>query len=81
MPYLRHKSWQLLREETVPAVRWVVNSRFHVCAGLTPRPMTVVFGLGMRVCVRMCTTLEIGILCNIQQLDKAVNSLLTTVNL
>ena len=28
------------------------------CTNLTPRPITVVFGLGMKVCVRMRTKLE-----------------------
>ena len=60
-PYLRHKPRQLLREETVPAV---LNSRFHVCSSLAPRPMTVVFGLGTRLRVRMRTTLENGVLRN-----------------
>ena len=32
-------------KKTVPAV---LNSQFHVCTSLTPRPMTVVFGLGTR---------------------------------
>ena len=36
-------------------------------ASLTPRPMTVVFGLGTRLRVRMRTTLENGVLCNGQQ--------------
>ena len=34
---------------------------------LAPRPMTVVFGLGMRLHVRMCTTFENGVLRNGQQ--------------
>ena len=62
-PYLRHKPWQLpldvLREETVPAA---LNSRFHVYTSHTPRPMTVVFGLGTRLRVCMRTTFENGIL-------------------
>ena len=41
---------------------------------LTPRPMTVVFGLGTRLCVRMRTTFENGVLCNGQQPGRAVNS-------
>ena len=63
-PYLRHMPWQLLREETAPAV---LNSRFYVCTSLAPRPMTVVFGLGTRLRVRVRTTLENGVLSNGQQ--------------
>ena len=40
---------------------------------LAPRPITVVFGLGMRLHVRMHTTLENGILNNEQSLGSAVN--------
>ena len=36
--------------------------------------MTVVFGLGTRLLVRMCTTLENGILHNGQQQGRAENS-------
>ena len=36
--------------------------------------MTVVFGLGTRLRVRMRTRLENGVLCNGQQLGSAVNS-------
>ena len=39
---------------------------------LTPRPMTVVFGLGTRLCVCMRTTLENGVLCNKQLSGSAV---------
>ena len=53
----------LVQEETVPAV---LNSRFHVCTSLTPIPMTVVFGLGTKLRVRMRTTLENGVLRNRQ---------------
>ena len=52
----------------------VLNSQFHVCTSLTPRPMTVVFGLGMRLRVRMRTTLENGVLRNRQQPGRAENS-------
>ena len=45
----------------------------HVCTSLSPRPMTVVFGLGTRLCVGMRTTLENGVLHNGQQPDSAVN--------
>ena len=41
--------------QTVPAI---LNSQFHVCISLAPRQMTVVFGLGMRLRLRMRTTLE-----------------------
>ena len=47
-------------EETVPPMR-VVNSRFRLCTSLVPRPMSVVFGLGTRLHVRMRTKLENGI--------------------
>ena len=49
-------------------------SRFHVCTSLAPRPMTVVFGLGTRLCVHMRTTLENGVLHNRQQSGRAENS-------
>ena len=52
----------------------VLNSQFHVCTSLTPRPMTVVFGLGTRLCVRMRTTLENGVLRNRQQPGRTENS-------
>ena len=51
-----HKPWQLLREQNVPAI---FNSRDFTCTSLTPRPMTVVFGLGTRLRVHM-HTLENG---------------------
>ena len=40
----------------------------------TPRPMTVVFGLGTKLRVRMRTTLENGVLRNGQQPGRAENS-------
>ena len=40
---------------------------------LAPRPMAVVFGLGTRLCVRMRTQLENGILCNRQQPQSVLN--------
>ena len=43
-------------------------------ASLTPRPMTVVFGLGTRLRVRMRTTLENGVLRNEQPSGSAVNN-------
>ena len=63
------KPWQLLvhvlREETVPAA---------ICTGHSPGPMTVVFGLGTRLRVRMRTTFENGVLRNGQQPSRAENS-------
>ena len=66
-PYLRHKPWQLLilREETAPAA---------ICTGHSPGPMTVVFGLGTRLRIRMRTTFENGVLRNGQQPSRAENS-------
>ena len=52
----------------------LVNPRFHVCTSLAPRPMTVVFGLGTRLRVRMRTTFENGVLRTIQQPGSAVDS-------
>ena len=52
----------------------VLNSRFHVCNSLAPRLITVVFGFGTRLRVRMRTTLENGVLCNRQQPGRAENS-------
>ena len=46
----------------------------HVCTSLTPIPMTVVFGLGTKLRVRMRTTLENGVLRNRQQPGRAENS-------
>jgi len=57
-------------EETVPAE---LNSQFHVGTSVAPRPMTVVFGLGTRLRVRMRTTFENGVLCNRQPLGRAEN--------
>ena len=59
-PYLAVCTQLLLREESVPAV---------YCAGqlaisLTPRPMTVVFGLGTRLRVRMRTKVKNGVPAN-----------------
>ena len=52
----------------------MLNSRFHVCTSLAPRPRTVVFGLGTRLRVRMRTTFENGVLRNGQQPGRAENS-------
>ena len=58
----------------MPAVRCAGQPRFQVCTNLAPRPMTVVFGLGTRLCVRMRTTFENGVLRNGQQPGSDVNS-------
>ena len=47
-----------------------------VCTSRAPGPMTVVFGLGMRLRVHMRTTFENGVLCNEQQPSTAENSLI-----
>ena len=51
----------------------MVNSRFRLCTSLVPRPMIMVFGLGTRLHLHMCTTLENGVLRNGQQLQSVVN--------
>ena len=58
----------------MPAVRCAGQPRFHVCTSHAPIPMTVVFGLGTRPRVHMCTTFENGVLCNRQQPGSAMNS-------
>ena len=45
--------------------------RFRLCTSLASRPM--VFGLGTRLCVRMCTKLENGVISNGQQPQNVVN--------
>ena len=55
-------------EKTVPAMR-TARWRFS----LASRPMTVVFGLGTRLHVNMCTNLENGVLSNGQQPQSVVN--------
>ena len=45
-----------------------------MCTSLAPRSITVVFGLGTRLCVRMHATLENGVLRNGQQLGRAEHS-------
>ena len=55
----------------VPAVP--VRRSMCVCTSLTPRSMTVVFGLGTRQCVCMRIRLENGVLCNGQQPGSAVD--------
>ena len=49
--------------------------QFRLCTSLASRLMTVVFGLGMRLRVHMCTKLENDVLSNCERL------LLTRVNL
>ena len=51
-----------------------LRARFRVSTSLVPRAMTVVFGLGTRLHVRMRTRLENGVLRNGQQSGSAVNS-------
>ena len=58
--------------ETVPAMR-TSRGPFRLCASLASRPMTVVFGLGTRLRVRMRTKLENGVLSNGQQPQSVVN--------
>ena len=45
----------------------------HLCTSLASRPMIVVFGLGMRLRVRMRTKLENGVLSNGQHPQSIVN--------
>ena len=49
----------------------VINSRFRECTSLVPRQMIMVFGMGTRLHVRMCTTLENGVLRHGQQPQSA----------
>ena len=65
-PYLQHKQLGNYYEKR-PYIPALLNSRFHLCISLAPRPMTVVFGLGTKLCVCMRTTLENGVLHNGQQ--------------
>ena len=46
---------------------------FRLCTSLASRPMNMVFGLGMRLRVCMCTKLENGVLSNRQQPQSVVN--------
>ena len=54
----------------MPAARVV---HFPCALSVVPRPMNVVFGLGTRLCVRMRTKLENGVLHNEQQPQSIVN--------
>ena len=62
---------QYYEKETVPAMCF--NSRSRLYNSLVLRPMILVFGLGTRLYVRMCTTLENGVLRNGQQPQCVVN--------
>ena len=52
----------------------IVGTTSYVSTSLAPKPMTVVFGLGTSLHVRIHTTLENGILRNEQPSGSAVNS-------
>ena len=59
-----HKpSSPLLQEDRASRAR----GSFPLCTSVIPRPMGMVFGLGMRLCLRMRTKLENGVLHNGQQ--------------
>ena len=51
----------------------VVNSRFSLVTSLVPRLTIIIFGLGMRLVVRMRTQLQNGALHNGQQPQSVVN--------
>ena len=71
-PYLRgvQKRSPLPREKTMPAV--LLNAQFPMYISLTPRPMIIVFGLGIRLHVQLRTRAEEGVLHNGQQPGNAV---------
>ena len=78
MPYLRgvHEPFPLPWEETVPALLTSQRSQFCMYTSLTPKPMTVVFGLGTRLHLHMCARLENGVLHNTKcDLHNSVNSI------
>ena len=64
---------QCRREEKTVTAKHTARWRFRVCTSLASRPMTVVFGLGTRLRVRMRTKLENGVLSNGQQPQSVVN--------
>ena len=64
---------QCWREEKTVTAMHTVHWRFHLCTTLTSRPMTVVFGLGVRLRVCMRTQLENDVLSNAQQPQSVVN--------
>ena len=60
-------------------LRWApppscLPSRLPTISPVARRPMTVVFGLGTRLCLHMRTKLENGVLHNVKQPSSAVNS-------
>ena len=55
VPYPVVQPWLLLQEESIPSVHCASQLAIHMCITLTLRPMTMVFGLGMRLCMRMHT--------------------------
>ena len=59
-------------EKSVLAMR-TARWPFRLCTSLASRPMTVVFGLGTRLRVRMRTKFENGVLSNGQQPQSVVN--------
>ena len=42
----------------------LVNVQFRKCTNLAFRPLTMIFGLGTKLHLRMHTRLENGVLCN-----------------
>ena len=65
---------KLGRDRTSRNMIRMVNSRFRLCTSVVPSPMSVVFGLGTRLYVRMCTKIiENGVFPNGQQPQSVVN--------
>ena len=58
------KPCSLLQKETVSRA---YCSQFCLCTSLASRPVNVVFGLGIGLCMHMCTKLKNGVLHNGQQ--------------
>ena len=56
-----------------PCCAYCPIPQFTLCSSLAARAITVVFGLGTRLCVYVCTRLENGVLCNGQQPGSAMN--------
>ena len=76
VPYLCgvHEPSRLPLEATVACQPCLlIDSQFSVCTSLTPRSMTMVFGLGARLLMHMHTRLQNGVLRNGQQPGCAVN--------
>ena len=63
---------QCRREEKTVTAKRTARCDF-ACTSLASRPMTVVFGLGTRLRVRMRTKFENGVLSNAQQPQSVVN--------